>query len=183
MPGAVLRGVITGDGGDPVEGANVLLFTKPQFHAPGAKIEQAETAITDDTGTYEFDNLAKGEYLVAVSAVPWYAMQRGRREQGTTNSALDVAYPTTYFDSTTDEASALPIALTGGSRVEADVTLHAVPALHLVVEAPRKQDGSIVRPQLRQTIFGVETSASSAGFLDAIQSGTTEFNGLAPGQY
>ena len=183
VPGAVLHGVVTGDGGDPVEGASVLLFSKPQFQEPGAKIEQAETAITDDTGTYEFDNLAKGEYLLAVTAAPWYAMQHGGGKQSAMNPALDVAFPVTYFDSTTDEASATPLALTGGSRVEADVTLHAVPALHLVVETPRKQDGSGVRPQLRQTIFGIETSDSSSGFRESNQSGTTEFTSIAPGQY
>ncbi len=186
-PGAVLRGVVTGDGGDPVEGAQVMLFQKPRDHEPGAKIVQMDTSISDDTGAYEFDNLGNGEYLLAVKAEPWYAMRAasGPRQNGagTVNPALDVAYPITYYDSTTEEASASPIVLAGGSRVEADVSLHAVPALHLLVEAPRKQDGSIARPQLRQTIFGTEVSAVSAGFLDAIQTGSTVFTGVPPGQY
>ena len=38
-----------------------------------------DTAISDDTGAYEFDNLAKGEYLLAVKAEPWYAMHAKRR--------------------------------------------------------------------------------------------------------
>ena len=74
-PGAVLRGMVTADGGDPVADAQVMLFEKPQGHEPGAKIVQMDTAITDDTGAYEFDNLGKGEYLVAVKAEPWYAMR------------------------------------------------------------------------------------------------------------
>jgi hypothetical protein len=73
--------------------------------------------------------------------------------------------------------------LIGGARAEADVSLHAVPALRLVVEAPRKPDGSIARPELKQTIFGTALSAQSAGFMDAIQTGSTEFTGVAPGQY
>ena len=46
-------------GATPVEGAQVMLFEKPRDHEPGAKIVQVESAMTDDTGTYEFDSLAK----------------------------------------------------------------------------------------------------------------------------
>jgi hypothetical protein len=188
VPGAVLRGVVSGDGGDPVEGAQVMLYKKPRGHGPGEKIVQADTATTDDTGAYEFGNLAAGEYLLAVKAHPWYAMSRSpaRARQGAggeARAALDVAYPITYFDSTTDEASASPIELAGGSRVEADVSLHAVPALHLEVPAPLKQNGGIARPELRQSVFGAVVSDDSAGFMDALRTGTTEFAGLAPGSY
>jgi 5-hydroxyisourate hydrolase-like protein (transthyretin family) len=48
-PGAVLRGVVTGDGGDPVEGANVMLYQRQ--HASG-RVVQVEGTTTDDTGTY-----------------------------------------------------------------------------------------------------------------------------------
>ena len=37
MPGAVLRGVVTADGGDPVEGAQVMLFEKPAGSRAGSK--------------------------------------------------------------------------------------------------------------------------------------------------
>jgi hypothetical protein len=184
-PGAVLRGVVTADGGDPVEGAQMMLFKKPQGHTPGEKIAQADSTVTDDTGAYEFGNLAKGEYLLAVKSEPWYAMHRagGRSRQGEGNRVLDVAYPITFFDSTTDEASASPIVLAGGSRAEADISLHAVPALRLVVEAPRKQDGSAAVPELKQTIFGTSLSSRNADFMDAITNGRAEFTGMAPGQY
>jgi hypothetical protein len=94
-----------------------------------------------------------------------------------------VAYPVTYFDSTTDEASATPIMLAGGGREEADINLHAVPELRIKVDTPRKANGSIARAELRQTVFGTEVGAVSSGFLDAMQSGSTEFNGVAPGHY
>jgi hypothetical protein len=188
MPGAVLHGVVSADGGDPVEGARVMLFEQPSHHRQGARITQADTALTDDTGAYEFSNLAAGEYLLAVVAEPWYALQgetaQGRTKPATENSAaLDVAYPVTYFDSTTDEASATPIALAGGSREEANINLHPVPALRLAVAAPRKADGSIARTELRQTVFGIQSTALSAGTLDAIHSRALDFTGLAPGHY
>jgi hypothetical protein len=189
-PGAVLRGMVTADGGDPVEGAQVMLFEKPADHKPGAKIVQMDTSITDDTGAYEFDNLGNGEYLLAVKADPWYALHQSGAQRSTMNPALDAAYPITYFESTTDEASASPIVLIGGSRVEADVSLHAVPALRLGVEAPGMQNGAggsggsiIYQPRLRQTVFGADVSSGSAGLVVESGTGQAAFTGVAPGQY
>ncbi len=182
-PEAVLHGVITGDGGDPVEGANVMLFKRPPANSPGERLAQAGTTTTDDTGAYEFGNLAAGEYLLAVTASPWYAMHIGGRKDYSEATPLDVAYPVTYFDSTTDEASASSIVLAGGSREVADIDLHAVPALHLKVATPPKQGPGIARPELRQIVFGVQIAAESSGFLDALKTGTVEFGGVAPGHY
>ncbi len=195
-PSSALRGWVTADGGDPVEGAKVMLFVIPPDRGPdsqrgrgaGERIAQADSATTDDTGAYEFSDLATGRYLLAVSAEPWYALHQTRNgsaaKPGAEASAvLDVAYPPTYYDSTTEEASATPIVLGAGSREEANIILHPLPALHLVVTAPRKPDGSIARPELRQQIFGAQVSAESAGFQDATKSGTVEFSGVAPGHY
>ena len=192
VPGGVLHGVVISDGGDPVEDSRVMLFLKSRPGKPGPRIDQSDAESTDDTGAYEFNDLAAGEYLLAVVAEPWYALHssssRGRQKSLAAGApdpaaALDVAYPVTYFDSTTDEALASRIVITGGSRQEADITLHAVPALHIEVDTPRKPDGSIARAELRQTVFGTVVSAESAGFLDAMLTGTTEFSGVAPGHY
>jgi hypothetical protein len=191
VPGAVLRGVVSTDGGDPVENARVMLFLKSHDGKPAGRVAQADSVSTDDTGAYEFSNLAAGEYMLAVAAEPWYAMHRASnfRPSGSDGppadppAALDVVYPVTYFDSTTDEASATHIVLSGGSRQQADITLHATPSLHIQVDTPRKQDGSIARAELRQTVFGTVIGAESAGFLDSMQTGTTDFTGVAPGHY
>jgi hypothetical protein len=194
VPGSILHGVVTTDGGDPVENARVMLFLKSRDGKPAAHIGQSNSTSTDDTGAYEFNNLSAGEYMLAVIAEPWYAMHRSadrtRRissgenaAAGDAATALDVAYPVTYFDSSTEEASATHITLAGGARAQADITLHAVPALHIEVDTPRKTDGSIARAELRQKVFGVEISAVSAGFLDSMQTGATEFTGVAPGHY
>ena len=200
-PGAILRGEVTGDGGDPVEGARVMLFRRPQGHKTGERIAHADTATTDDTGAYEFGNLAAGDYLVAVTAEPWFSLHRSfgawRGASGTSPgaspanesaAALDVTYPVTYFDSTTDESSATPITITAGATELANIDLHAVPALHLFVQSPSKQDGSIARPELRQSIFGADVSTESLGSFDGRSSdgsapGTVEFTGVAPGHY
>jgi hypothetical protein len=196
-PGAVLYGVVTTDGGDPVEGAKAMLFLKSHDGKPGSRIAQSDSTVTDDTGAYEFDDLAAGEYLLAVAAEPWYALHssssRSRHKPaGAADSdnaaneptaALDVVYPVTFYDSTPEEAAATRIVLAGGSREEANINLHPVPALHIAVDTPRKQDGSIARAELRQTVFGAVVSAETAGFLDAMQSQTNEFTGVAPGHY
>ncbi|MGD0734779.1 MAG: carboxypeptidase-like regulatory domain-containing protein [Terracidiphilus sp.] len=189
-PGAVVHGVVTGDGGDPVEGARVILFRKPGAHKAADRITQAEETNTDDTGAYEFANLAAGEYLLAVKAEPWFALHGSANRRrvimsdgAEPNAALDVAYPVTFFDSTTEESAATPIVLASGSREEADINLHATPALHLVVDAPRKADGSIARAELWQTVFGIPISAENSGFMGALRTGSMEFAGLAPGQF
>ena len=181
-PGSILRGVVTDDGGDAVEGARVMLFQRSRQGGDGERTQQTDTAVTDDTGSYEFPNLAAGEYLLAVVAEPWYAVhsaQTGTTGQQTNESAaaLDVAYPVTYFDSTTEEASATPIVLAGGSQEEANINLHAVPALRLSIAAPRREQGV---PELQKMVFGTVVQSGSGGF---IAPGTAEMTGLAPGQY
>ena len=136
-PNAVLYGVVRDDAGEPVADARVLLFRKPA--SPAERIAQAGSATTDDTGAYGFGQLAPGQYLLAVKAAPWYALHPAPGR--TANPELDVAYPITYYDSTTDEASATPIDLTAGARVEANITLQAVPALHLQVRGPAQPAG------------------------------------------
>ena len=186
-PVANVRGVVTSDDGDPVEGARVLLFQLPKHSGPGERTAQADAAVTDDTGAYEFSDLAAGEYLIAVIAEPWYAMHGGAsgkaKANETVNPALDVAYPVTYYDSTTDEAAARPIVLSGGSRETADISLHAVPALHLSVPILQRQNGSIARAELQQNVLGTSVSAESAGFLESLRTGKVEMSGIAPGHY
>jgi len=195
-PNAILHGQVSGDGGDPVADARVMLFKVPpgvgrdfvRARGPENSIEQVGSATTDDLGDYEFGDLEAGDYLLAVMADPWYAVHNPARPAGadaanSPDNPLDVAYPVTYFDSTTDELSATPISLASGDRQEADISLHAVPALRLTVAAPQKQNGNIARAELRQSIFGAQVMAVSQGFMDALKTGTTDFIGIAPGHY
>jgi hypothetical protein len=192
-PEAVLSGVVTGDGGDPVQGATVMLFAKPRGHDPGAKIAQVDSTATDDTGAYEFSGLTAGDYLLAVRALPWYAINHfafaaglDRQPETAQQAALDVAYPVTFFDSTTEEGSATPIELASGSREQANIGLHAVPALRIQVQTPRNADGSpdnsVAQPDLRQSIFGVDMGGGGA-LMSRGRGDSMEFAGVPPGQY
>jgi hypothetical protein len=194
VPGAALHGIVSGDGGDPVEGAQMLLFLKPRGHSPSDRIAQVGNATTDDTGAYDFDNLAPGEYLLAVKADPWYAVHRSdsepQRPASDPSVALDVAYPVTFFDSTTDEASAASILLSGGGREEANLNLRAVPALRISVQSPIAPNEGIARfaqglagLTLEETIFGSEIPSGQSAVSNSPQSKMAEFTGVAPGHY
>jgi len=183
-PGAELRVTVTGDGGEGVENARILLFLRPRDHGLGERIVEAGQTTSDDEGTGEFSNLPPGEYFVAVAAQPWYATHKfAQTAEGEGGNALDVAYPVTLFDGVTDEAAATPIVLSGGSHEQIAITLHAVPALHLRVQTPRGQEGSVARPELRQSIFGTQLSAVSMGNPFQAHAGSVEFTGVAPGHY
>ena len=139
---------------------------------------ERETAITDDTGAYEFGDLGRGRVpgrgpgaAVVCAAQPDI---KHAGASGTENNAqLDVAYPVTYFDSTTDEAAATPIALAGGNR-EASEPEARMPCL---------QSGSVWKPRFKrmeagtaemtQIVFGVPEWSESVGFLDALETGST----------
>jgi hypothetical protein len=189
-PGAILHGVVTSDGGDPVESARVMLFLKPSGHKRGERISQADNATTDDSGAFEFSDLAPGDYLLAVAAEPWYAMHQPSGASGPSASstdpasAFDVVYPITYFDSTNDEASASPIALAAGATEQANIALHAAPALHIFVHSPRQPDGSNSPHELAQSIFGFPNIGLNMGQAgDSRAPDTLEFTGVAPGHY
>jgi len=179
-PNAILHGVVTSDEGEPVANANVMLFKRPKHK--GERIERANGTQTDDAGEYEIGDLGSGDYLLAVTAEPWYALHGSAA--GKRNSPLDVVYPVTYFDSTTDERAATPIELAGGMRQEANISLHAVPALHISIPAPQRADGSVVMPQLQRIAFGnVIDTESSGDFFGGAEGRTLEMGGVAPGHY
>jgi hypothetical protein len=181
-PLALIRGVVTGDSGEPVEGAQVLLFRKPGIEDPEGRIFRAAGAMTDDTGAYEFADLQPGEYLIAVRAHPWWAMH-APPSPGQPPSELDVAYPVTYFDSTTEEVSATPVRITAGSRVDANISLHAVPAVRITVVQPGLQTGQVNPVELRQSLFGSLDNSDGDIQVTRNSRGEAEFYGIAPGHY
>src|SRR5262249_55024035 len=157
------------------------LFKRPKFPGTGERSTQVDAATTDDTGAYEFANIAPGEYQMAVTAEPWYAVHGGTA--GKRNSALDVAFPVTYFDSTTDEQAATPIELTGGVRQQANIGLHAVPALHISMSSQQKPDGNFGGgDELQQMVFGTVVGGASS-YNYSVNSGMLTMDGVTPGHY
>ena len=194
-PRAVIRGTITDDGGDPVQLARVSLYRQNLSNGLGNIVRAGITA-TDDTGAYEFSRLEAGNYYVAVTANPWYATRPQPRRDAQGNlapddqhSPLDVAYPTTFYADVTDSDSATPIPLKAGDKVQVDLTMHAVPAIHLSIQVPSPSRPGFTMPQLSQEVFGLTEGAQAAmsyswaGRRQDNGETTVELSGVAPGHY
>jgi hypothetical protein len=203
LPTAIIGGVVTDDSGEPVGGAQVHLFRQDQSTGE-SKIVGAGQDMTDDTGTYEFARLKAGTYYVGVSATPWYAFHPARKTDAADNplpddqqphSPLDVAYAMTFFENATDSASASPISLNPGDRVETNLSMHAVSAIHIRVTLRPPGEGpgrGMAMPMLTQDVFGEQqmqpggvtwmaSSTSRNGNQTNVLYG--EFSGIAPGHY
>jgi hypothetical protein len=134
---------------------------------------QANTA-TD--GTFHFQHLPPGTYYVAVVGQPWYSQGMIRVPQINEHSELDMAYPVTYYSSSTTPEGATPLNLEEGGGADIQIALHAVPSLHIGVDGMEKNSqrtfpslmqvgpgGTIIRLPLMRT--------------------NSELTGVAPGNY
>jgi 5-hydroxyisourate hydrolase-like protein (transthyretin family) len=197
QPLAVLYGVITDDSGDPVQQARVSLYRQDERSGTG-KIVRASAVVSDDLGNYEFPRLAPGNYYIAVTAQPWYAVgsrtligQENDTSGEKPRSPLDVAYPTTFYADVTDSDSATPIPVKAGDRIPVNFTMHAVPAVHISMQIPSPERGQFPIPQLRQEVFGSMEAGGMQGATymprndgkTASGMTTVELSGVAPGHY
>ncbi len=138
-PDSSIAGRISDEANEPVAHARVMLFGS-RNDDPKA-MRHLRDAQTDDEGIFRFPHLEPATYIIGVTAQPWYA-QAGMRQAraGEPASAepaaspLDVAYPLTFYSEATDEQSATPITLSAGARFTADITMRAIPALHLQIQ-------------------------------------------------
>ncbi len=199
QPDASIEGDITDDNNEPIQNALVRLF-QASTEGGQQKTLPMNQDQTDDLGHYRMGHLAPGTYYLSVSARPWYAQNSNpHRGPGNPNpnpkndaqtmqdaAALDVTYPLTFYPGTTDSASATPLQLTPGEKATADVTLHAMPSLHLQIHTASAENavlGRMVFPRISQRIF--------EGYLDSVFNapdswvapGVIEISGLAPGHY
>ncbi len=134
-----------------------------------------EDTQTDDTGAYEFGGLAEGEYLIAVSAHPWCAMHRASGNGGTDPAKdLDVAYPVTYFDSTTEEASATCDCVAAWRSRRGGYPSARCTRSHHFSEQRKERRGSRWRGRScsRSSSGAQFFYAESVGFMDALKTGT-----------
>ena len=186
-PLALLAGQIIDEAGDPVRHAGITLYQ--ENHAGGLdRIIPVGRASTDDQGSYEFPSLAPGNYFVSVAAKPWYAIHPvSSSSDGTANpppgvaSSLDVAYPTTYYSGATEADGATPIPVRGGDRLQIDVHLNPVPALHLVFRVPNDQQG-FSGPVFQKRVFDTVENVQTEG-MQSVAPGVYELTGIPAGKY
>jgi hypothetical protein len=106
------------------------------------------------------------------------------------NPALDVTYPVTYYSGSTDPNGATPISVKMGDRVNADLTLVAVPAVHLRVSLPdgEARDGNPAARReprnlmLMQQVFG-SFEAPLSMQQQTLPGGEVEISGIPPGRF
>lgn len=186
-PAAVITGKVLDEVGEPVRHATVTLYYDD--HSAGAdQIRQSRSSQTDDLGMYELTPLAPGTYFLSATAKPWYAVHPSSEERGphaeltAVDRSLDVAYPMTYYADVADSDSATPILIQGGERVEADIHLNPVPALHLFFRASGDRRNGADFPQLQQAVFDGSASVQSTGGR-MVSPGLFEITGIPAGHY
>lgn len=196
VPDARIEGTVTDDEGEPVRNGNVSLYQRTHETGRQQTIQVASNG-TDDRGHYLFSHLAPGTYFVGVSARPWYAQYPNANEPppdaesaahlAEERAPLEVAYPTTFYPSAEDSSGATPVVLHPGDRVAADISLRAVPAVHLRISTGNAEGepsgGRHGFPRLSQRIFEgmLVPVMSSQGY--SAKGGVYEYTGIAPGHY
>ncbi len=191
-PRGAIYGTVTEDSGDPVPNARVMLFRR----RPGqGGMLIADTASADPMGNFEFPGLAAANYYLCVSGRPWYGPSRvtfdhaGEKAEQHQPSPLDVAYPVECYPDTTDSNAAELLELDAGDRVAANITLHAVPAVHVSIQLPNSNgpQGGVSMPRLLENVFGMQIPVDPSGVEAHGNEGdpmsSVELSGIAPGQY
>jgi len=186
-PLALLGGKVLDESGEPVRKANVRLFIDNQQGGRRRTVPVGADT-TDDQGYYEFSGLAPANYFIAVSAKPWYAIpsfsSRRNRYLSSPNlsSSLDVAYPTTYNNGTTDSQSATPISIQAGDHVQVDMHLSPVPVLHLIFRIPQAEQQGVSMPAFETRVFDSREYVQVEG-MQSSSPGVYEMAGIPAGKY
>jgi Carboxypeptidase regulatory-like domain len=188
MPQAIFFGTVSDEAGEPVRNAQVHLYQDQDVDGIRST-RQRQTVPTDDRGMYEIPNIAPGNYFLSVSAQPWYATAvnngmiislKFNDAQARVESALDVAYPLTFYPNATDSDDAIPIPIRGGERIEANMTLTPQHAMRLQLAVAQGEAGR-TSVSMAQNVFG-QLEPIPTG-MEATHEGGLEISGVLPGRY
>jgi hypothetical protein len=197
-PESSIVGAITDEAGEPVPDAQVLLYETSVIEGvQGTRLHG--TTSTDDEGYYEFAHLSSGRFMMAVSARVWYAerlrpgplVQAGSGARSVQNStvaasgqvpsALDVAFPITFYPNATEPERAAPIDLKSGDQFEANMGLQPLPAMHFHLN-PSGSNSRIASVQLEARSFAGSEIAVPGGARPT-PSGGVDVVAVTPGNY
>jgi Carboxypeptidase regulatory-like domain len=198
-PGASISGTVVDEANDPVRHADVRLFRQTTF-AGKRRTLLVRTANSDDEGHYRFGHLNPGTFLVSVSAQPWYAqhfpLHQPRPEQSEVrrsgglarfanapdapDTALDVAYPVTFFPNANDIAGAGTITVQAGDSEIADFTLRPVPALHVLIRTTPDAENQGINADLSVNA-GENGTIPIPAMGSQVEPGVIELMGVPPG--
>jgi hypothetical protein len=204
-PDASISGTVVDEENEPVRSGQVFLFARGDGNGSHAPHWQGESTL-DEQGRYHFGHLRPGTYLLAVSAQPWYAQdsqvmatqqplsvedspsaspdsESATPQDVAPHSSLDVTYPLTYYPGATEPGNAAPIVLNSGERTAADVTLRAVPALHLKIRGASSDSSRPTAAVVLQRIFDSPDTTPIPLQVRSQQAspGVLSLTGIAPG--
>ncbi|MGA8029974.1 MAG: carboxypeptidase-like regulatory domain-containing protein [Bryobacteraceae bacterium] len=184
-PGSI-SGTVVDQEGDPVREVQLWLFHKGVFNGR-FEVSLQTMRRSDSSGAFHCGHLRPGAYFIAAQARPWYARnvfppQEPEGEQNPARSELDVAYPVTYYGDSVEAESAAPITISEGGSAKVQITLRAVPAVHVTLAGNERESD--------QTSHATLFSPGPGGFLiplHSIMSGRMndrqQLMGVAPGHY
>jgi protocatechuate 3,4-dioxygenase beta subunit len=190
QPECFISGTITDEHNEPVRGAELTLLEKTGLSTPRIRSRSS----SDDQGEFRFAHLRPGKYFLIVVAHPWYMQfvhefrgfgevadpQNDQAMRTSEEAPPDVVYAPTYYPGSIDAASVSPIVLAPGERFKADMSLQALPAVHIALPV-NAGEAAGVSLNLRQNLFGGITE--SVSFTTRRKEKSLEVGDLAPGHY
>ncbi|HWC18257.1 MAG TPA: carboxypeptidase-like regulatory domain-containing protein [Terriglobales bacterium] len=183
-PQSSISGRVLDEHNEPAREAQVMLFQR-NSDLGKRRVEMRGQEQTNDLGEYHFNHLGPGTYYLAVSAQPWYRryylqqFPRKRGDQQDNDSALDVAYPLTFYADAFDSEGASAIVLRAGDRISADFNLTPVQALHLTLPASSPTGG--YAPNLQYLAFGEPVNVVQSNVMG--REDELQMSGIPPGDY
>jgi hypothetical protein len=123
LPEALIYGQVTGDDGEPIEGAEVQAFTLAPIDGYTRLMPISGIEHTDEDGNFRIAGLSQGEYRVTVKP--------GDLARGLLKAIghTDRAYPLVlYYPSIAGIEAAAPVTLVPGQHQEANFGLNSRPA-------------------------------------------------------
>jgi hypothetical protein len=189
-PMALISGQVFDEAEEPIRNAQVVIF-REDHNGGMTRINRLSSSVTDDRGYYDFAQLRPANYFLSVTAKPWYAIHPADASGITNGSAsqvspgLDVAYPTTYFNGSSDSDSATPIEVKGADRLRIDLRLNPVPALHVLVRVGEGEPSAALFrkfPQLQKRVFD-SIDYQRIDFPHLVAPGVYELTGIPAGRY
>ncbi len=171
---ASLSGKVVDEENDPQPNLQVYLFHQSVVGGR-YQISYGPVGATQTNGTFHFRNLEPGTYYLAVVGRPWYAYAAYEQQP---RSTLDVAYATTYYADATSAEGATPLKLGEGQKAEIQMTVHAVPSVHVKIDGlNRREVGRATGVMITQAGPGGTVMHLSMAMRNS------EIVGLAPGTY
>ena len=184
LASAVIRGRVTDEDGEPMQGAEVTVM-RQTFAGANRHWEQVGAERTNDLGEYRVSALAPGNVYVSVNPPPDFRslIENGgagseSRNRGVPEKPAPLAYQTTYYPGTSDRSQASPIQLHAGDDFPLNFSLAPAPSLSIkgsVVNLPARTSATIT---LQSRDFNLVMNGS-----EVHKDGSFVIHDVSPGSY